>query len=379
MPRVFRYAIFSLAAAAVLAAPAALASPPAEVLRSAVFVICDTRQGTGVVTNAVDGYVVTNGHVVLGENGGSAPQTCQVGFTADGAGDPKSYFLATVEKVIFDAAKDLDFAVLKLGQRIAGPPAPIPTAVAVNEFAAPNDPITVFGFPGGGPLQQSAGVIKGWNRGIVETDAAISKGYSGSPAVDAQNRLIGIATRTRFTVDPATGAETVTYYELGDVLPLIAWLDSFEPRGHDRYLLHADPSRSHALPYVLRDEKPGCTYMVRTKISPTVYCLLVGERRLVFPNDATYRSWFTDFSEVLLASLEDIAKYRLSGNVTYKAGTLVKIQTDPRVYMVSDDIGTLRWVPTEARAIELFGAAWAAKVKDVPDAFFVNYGFGQPL
>ncbi|MEK9152127.1 MAG: serine protease [Patescibacteria group bacterium] len=376
MPRVFRYLIFALILAA---APTVLAAPPAEVLRSAVLVVCDTRQGTGVVVNAAEGYVLTNGHVVRGENGAAAPETCQIGFTENGSGDPKSYYLAAVERAVFDEARELDFSVLKIGNRIAGPPAEIPASIAINEFARPNDPITVFGFPGGGPLQLSAGIIKGWSRGIVETDAAISKGYSGSPAVDAQNHLVGIATRTMFTVDPASGAETITNYELGDVLPLEAWLDAFGAPGHDRYVVHADPNQAHAAPYILRDEKPGCSYMVRTRLSSTVYCLLVGERRLVFPNEAVFKSWFPDFSGVLLASLDDIAKYRLTGNVTYKAGSLIKIQTDPRVYLVSDSIGTLRPIPSEARAVELFGAGWAAKIKDVPDSFFVNYAIGEPI
>ena len=57
----------------------------------------------------------------------------------------------------------------------------------------------------------------------------------------------------------------------------------------------------------------------------------------------------------------------------------MKIQTDPKVYMVSNVGGTLRWIENENRAIELYGEGWAGFVQDVPDTFFINYKVGVPI
>jgi hypothetical protein len=119
--------------------------------------------------------------------------------------------------------------------------------------------------------------------------------------------------------------------------------------------------------------------LARTEISPTVYCLLAGDVRLAFPDEATYFSWYQDYSGVKWAKPEDLAKYRLIGNVTYHGGSLIKLITDPAVYLVTDSIGTLRRVPSEVRATALFGAEWRRQVRDLPDIFFTDYSVHAPL
>jgi hypothetical protein len=118
---------------------------------------------------------------------------------------------------------------------------------------------------------------------------------------------------------------------------------------------------------------------VRTQDSPTLYCLLSGPYRLVFPNETTFFSWYPDFGGVVYVTSKNLAEYRLVGNVTMRAGSLVKIRTDPKVYVVTDSLGTLRWVQTEDRARALFGDSWATKVSDVPDVFFADYSVGEPV
>jgi hypothetical protein len=49
------------------------------------------------------------------------------------------------------------------------------------------------------------------------------------------------------------------------------------------------------------------------------------------------------------------------------------------VYVVVDVFGTMRHVPSEEKAIELWGENWAGLVHDVPDVFFTNYTVGPPL
>ena len=79
-------------------------------------------------------------------------------------------------------------------------------------------------------------------------------------------------------------------------------------------------------------------------------CILPKRRkRYVFPNEATYKSWYSDFSGVVTISADELASYPLAANVVVRPGTkLVKITTDPKVYAVEAN-GVLRWVQTERR------------------------------
>ncbi len=110
-----------------------------------------------------------------------------------------------------------------------------------------------------------------------------------------------------------------------------------------------------------------------------VYYLGEDGKRYVFPNEATYKSWYSDFSGVVTISADELASYPLGGNVVVRPGTkLVKITTDPKVYAVEAN-GTLRQIPSEAAAIALYGSDWAKRVIDVADSFFTNYTIGSAL
>ena len=107
------------------------------------------------------------------------------------------------------------------------------------------------------------------------------------------------------------------------------------------------------------------------------YCGKDG-KRYVFTDAQTYFSWYPDFNGILTVARDVLAQIVIGGNITYKPGSLVKIQTDPKVYVVSRG-GILRWVPTEAIAVALFGPSWARMVHDVPVVFFLNYVIGAPM
>ena len=101
--------------------------------------------------------------------------------------------------------------------------------------------------------------------------------------------------------------------------------------------------------------------------------------RLVFPNGKIYFTWFANFDSVLTISDAQLASIPIGGNVTYRPGAvLVKITTDPKVYVV-DQNSSLRWVKTEQVAQALYGANWAKKVQDIPDAFFGDYSEGASI
>ncbi len=111
---------------------------------------------------------------------------------------------------------------------------------------------------------------------------------------------------------------------------------------------------------------------------PAVY-YLNGGKRYVFPNEKTYKTWFSDFSGVITVSQSEMESYPLGGNVTYRPGTrLVKIDTVPTVYAVEPG-GVLRSIVSEANAKALYGDNWNKRIDDVPDAFWVNYTIGDPL
>ena len=102
-------------------------------------------------------------------------------------------------------------------------------------------------------------------------------------------------------------------------------------------------------------------------------------KRYVFPDAATYQSWYDDFHSVQTVSDSQLAAMPVGGLVTYRPGTkLVKITTDPKVYAVTKG-GILRWLTSETVAAALYGNDWSREVVDVPDTFFVSYNIGAPI
>jgi len=111
----------------------------------------------------------------------------------------------------------------------------------------------------------------------------------------------------------------------------------------------------------------------------SVYYLGADGNRYVFPNEATYFSWYSDFSTVVTVSQSEIETYPLKANVTIRPGTkLVTSPSNSKVYAVTPG-AKLRYITSEAEAISLWGADWATMVVDVPDSFFVNYTIGTAL
>jgi hypothetical protein len=111
---------------------------------------------------------------------------------------------------------------------------------------------------------------------------------------------------------------------------------------------------------------------------PAVYWYK-GGKRYAFPNETVYKTWFKDFSKVILIGDSQLAGIPLGGNVRMREGVhLVKIQSDPKTYAVEPG-GVLRWIPTEAQALALYGSAWSTRVRDVDVSLFTDYVIGEPL
>ncbi len=119
--------------------------------------------------------------------------------------------------------------------------------------------------------------------------------------------------------------------------------------------------------------------LFKSPLSTTVYYFGSDNKRHIFPNEKTYRSWYSDWSNVKTIAALELQQMTLGENVIVRPGTvLVKIQTDPKVYAVEPG-GLLRWIPTEERIKTLYGDAWATKIIDVPLAFWGDYSFGSDI
>lgn len=361
-----------------LPAFAQTADPLTEANKAIVWVNCGTSQGSGTVINGVDGYVLTNGHVALDVNTGDMKSSCEVAF-ADALGRPQTYYNATIVHAVFNEKVNQDFAILKIGDPLGHTAIPEPfPSLATNEFTLRGDDINLYGYSGARDrLLTHSGIILDYVDGFIQTDAEVNPGDSGGAGLDELGRLVGIPTRI-VTITDSTGYQTV-YFELIDIRSVMNWLDTFGFNEHDRFFTHADFIRYHRSAVYITQDNLGCTFLGRTAAVSSVYCIMANGTRLPFPNDLTFFSWFPDFSDIRLYDAQSLSEYRLIRNATFKPGTLVKVRTAPQVYVVVDAFGTLRAIPSEERAIELWGSAWAGLVFDVPDEFWTSYTIGQPL
>ncbi len=373
--------IFSLTFAPIFVSAATVTdSLPNAALEAVVWVGCGNRQGSGTVIHGEKGYILTDAHVAIDINTQTVPTNCTIGFMDPHTQQPRYYYQAIVDKYVFDETHNRDFAILQITDQVSadGLTRPFPF-IKTNEFATVGQMIGVYGFSqGGSHLVSRTGTIQKFEHGFVETTAEISPGDSGGAGLDADYHLIGIPAR----IVTATSADNKTLsvtYELEDIRAVMIWLDTYGENQHDVYFTHADYQHYHQNAVFIQNSDLDCQYVARSPIESTVYCLMNNGDRLVFPNDATFLSWFPNFHGVAMVSARSIGEYPLARNVTFKPGTLVKSATSARVYVVVDNFGTMRWIPNEEKAKQLWGPSWASLIKDIPDEFWINYTIGQPL
>lgn len=146
--------------------------------------------GSGVIVDAQEGYIVTNNHVVK-----DAEQLSVL--LADGR-----TFAASVIGV--DPYSDL--AVLRVNSSL-----PKKLAFADSQTLKVGDVVFSAGSPQGLDFSFSQGIISALDRGInadvgyiqsyIQTDASINPGNSGGPLLDTQGRIVGINTLKRKNTD----------------------------------------------------------------------------------------------------------------------------------------------------------------------------------
>jgi 2-alkenal reductase len=141
--------------------------------------VAQTASGSGVIIDP-QGYVVTNNHVIEGE------QSLQVIF-ADGS---------KADATVVGADTLLDVAVIKVNGKI-----PAVAQFGDSNGLEPGQVAIAIGSPLGdyrGTV--TVGVVSGLNRtvdqmqGLIQTDAAINNGNSGGPLVNSLGQVIGINT-----------------------------------------------------------------------------------------------------------------------------------------------------------------------------------------
>ncbi len=116
--------------------------------------------------------------------------------------------------------------------------------------------------------------------------------------------------------------------------------------------------------------------------STAVYYYADNGKRYVFPTQAIYFSWYSDFSAIKTVSHSTVTSLPLGGNVLAKPGTyivqFVSMDTpfrvlDPKVYALTAT-GQLRWITSASTAASLYGADWERKIIAVPEVYKTNYG-----
>lgn len=352
---------------------------PTTFLQSSVRVICENRQGSGTIISA-DGAILTNAHVVANVDTSpvQAPERCAIDVIDPQTRAFRYRYEARVERWIFAQERNQDFAILRLTRALSperlSPPFPFRP---IWEFSEVNDRVWTLGYPSGGDLTIQPGYIQGFSQGFIRTTAVFRPGNSGGTALNERGELIGMPTRI-VTITEDGKAQRIRY-ELVDIRAVLQWLDAIDPQERSRYFTFADPVRSQRSISYIEQSSLECDYLARAASVSTVFCLLPGNIRHTFPNLATYLSWYPTFEGIETVPDEALADFRLVRNVTLRPGTLVKSQTMADTYLVTDIFGTMRHIPSEERAIELWGANWASLVRDIPDEFFTNYTIGPPL
>ena len=145
--------------------------------------------GSGFVLDG-DGYIATNTHVVTSGSGLSRARQVYVDF-ADGN---------RVTARIVGIDPNADVALLKIDPKGLSL---TPLELGELEHLQVGDPVAAIGSPFGEEQSLSVGVISALDRNIasltdfgigdaIQTDAAINRGNSGGPLLDAHGRVIGI-------------------------------------------------------------------------------------------------------------------------------------------------------------------------------------------
>jgi S1-C subfamily serine protease len=153
-------------------------------------------QGSGFVLDG-DGYIATNAHVVTEGTGDNLNRAREV-FVQFSDGNQ-------VEGEIVGFDPNADVGVVKVDPKGLEL---VPLSFAPTRDVRVGEPVAAIGSPFGEEGSLSIGVVSATNRTIealtdfsisdaIQTDAAINRGNSGGPLLDARGRVVGINSQIR--------------------------------------------------------------------------------------------------------------------------------------------------------------------------------------
>ena len=160
--------------------------------------------GSGFVID-VDGYIMTNAHVVSGA------QRVQVLVPATNADGSLATALSAKQDIrtarIVGITTELDLALLKV-DGLKTPPLPLATYSLLNQ----GQWVFAFGSPGGLRNTLTHGIVSAVARQVdpdspqiyIQTDAPINPGNSGGPLVNIHGEVVGVNT---FIISPSGGSD----------------------------------------------------------------------------------------------------------------------------------------------------------------------------
>ena len=153
----------------------------------------ECREASGVVFPTAE-FIITNDHVVSA-NEECTPDVIEIWLTTNDSQSVKKVYNAEV--INADYGSDLGILrITNLGDNVEGL---VPLEAAPLSIIG--DEILVYGFPGiaGDSLTVSTGIVSGFinqsGSSWIKTDASISGGSSGGPAVTRERKLIGIVSQ----------------------------------------------------------------------------------------------------------------------------------------------------------------------------------------
>lgn len=114
-----------------------------------------------------------------------------------------------------------------------------------------------------------------------------------------------------------------------------------------------------------------------TDWSNTVY-LIDGSEYYEITSEDVYFSWFESFETVELVDDAWFDAYTYAGSARLAPGTRVKLEGDPKLYIVGDD-GKLHWLISQAVAYSIYGSEWNQNVIEMNYEQLVPYSYGKTV
>jgi hypothetical protein len=104
------------------------------------------------------------------------------------------------------------------------------------------------------------------------------------------------------------------------------------------------------------------------------YYYASNNKRYTFPNETIFHSWFSDtqVSTIPTADLEVLYETPLGGNVSLRPGTLMMTETDPKIYMITND-NEMKIFGNLTLLKSLYGDNYQDLITDIPNRFYTQY------